>query len=550
MTPLPRACRVLPGSGTARERGHGLLAPAEAGCEWKTSRWFGRWTAGVIERTSASDVIVVGAGTAGAVMAARLVEAGLRVAVVEAGPDYGSYRSGGWPAELLDAGALPETHDWGYRGQGAGGQRLAFERARVIGGCSAHNGCAQLAGWRGDYDAWAASGCPGWSCEELRPWFAGSIERLRVRRFSPEEIQPFQRGFLGAAVAAGVPFTDYVDDLDGEVGCGPEPVNVVDGIRWNTAFAYLDPVRDRRELTIVAEATVDSVLIANGRAFGVRTRVAGQPRELRADLVVLCAGVYGTPEILLRSGIGPAADLAELGIGVHVDLPAVGANLHDQPASQLEFAGTERLRGELEQFARTYWLPEEQALAKIASPMADGPFDLHVYPWVEPDEAQPAGWRCVVPVGLLTPKSRGRLRLRSADPGERAEVDHGYLAKAADVAALARGVRWALQVVRQPEIAGYLGSPLRFPPDPHDGVLDKWIRSTHAHYWHPAGTCRMGSDPAKGAVVDARGRVYGVRGLRVADASVFQRLPRATPALPTAVVGERIADLILRPRSG
>jgi choline dehydrogenase len=275
-----------------------------------------------------------------------------------------------------------------------------------------------------------------------------------------------------------------------------------------------------------------------------------QPRELRADLVVLAAGAYGTPEILLRSGIGPAADLREHGINVHADLPAVGANLHDQPASQLEFAATERLRQELELFARTYWLPEEQVLAKIASPMADGPFDLHVYPWVEPDEAQPTGWRCVVPVGLLTPKSRGRLRLRSAGPMERAQVNHAYLAEAADVAALADGVRWALQVIRQPEIAVYLGSPLRFPSDLHDNALDKWIRSTHTHYWHPAGTCRMGPDPAQGAVVDPQGRVHGVPGLRVADASVFPKLPRATPALPTAVIGERIADLILEPRSG
>ena len=141
-------------------------------------------------------------------------------------------------------------------------------------------------------------------------------------------------------------------------------MNVVGGVRWNTAFAYLDPVRDRRELTIVADATVERVLIANGRAVGVRARVDRQPRELRADLVVLAAGAYGTPEILLRSGIGPAADLREHGINVHADLPAVGANLHDQPASQLEFAATERLRQELELFARTYWLPEEQALGR------------------------------------------------------------------------------------------------------------------------------------------------------------------------------------------
>jgi choline dehydrogenase len=501
-----------------------------------------------VERTGTSDVIVAGGGTAGAVVAARLVEAGLRVVLIEAGPDYGSHDVGGWPAELVDARALPETHDWGYRGQGAGGQQLAFERARVIGGCSAHNGCVQIPGWRGDYDAWAASGCPGWSGEELQPLFARSSERLRLRRFSAEEIQPFQRGFLEAAVAAGIPRTDDLHDLDGGIGCGSEPMNVVDGVRWNAAFGYLDPVRDRRELTIVPEAAVDRVLIANGQAFGVRARVDGQPRELHADLVVLSAGAYGTPEILLRSGIGPTADLREYGIEVQADLPGVGANLHDHPASRLEFAGTDRLGKELELFARSHWLPEEQTLAKIASPMADGPFDLHVYPWVEPDESLPAGWRCAVPAGLLTPQSRGRLRLRSADPAVRATVDHAYLAEPADVAALAYGVRWAMQVVRQPEIAEYLGPPLRFPPAMEDDALVAWIRSTHAHIWHPAGTCRMGPDPARGAVVDARGRVHGVRNLRVADASVFPNLPRATPALPIAMIGERIADLTLEER--
>ena len=231
-------------------------------------------------------------------------------------------------------------------------------------------------------------------------------------------------------------------------------------------------------------------------------------------------------------------------------MPGVGANLHDHPASQLEFAGTERLGEELELFARAHWLPEEQTLAKLASPMADGPFDLHVYPWMEPDDGLSTGWRCVVPVGLLTPRSRGRLALRSADPAVRAAVDHAYLAEPADIAALAYGVRWALQVVRLPEIGGYLGPPLRFPPGMDDDALDAWIRSTHTHIWHPAGTCRMGPDPARGAVVDPRGRLHGVPGLRVADASVFANLPRATPALPTVVIAERIADLILEERPG
>jgi len=149
---------------------------------------------------------------------------------------------------------------------------------------------------------------------------------------------------------------------------------------------------------------LNRVLIANGRAFAVRATVAGQRRELRADLVVLSAGAYGTPEILLRIGIGPAADLREQGIEGHADLSAVGADLHDHPAAQLEFAGTERLGGGPRTFRQDVLAPEEQALAKIASPMADGLFDLHVYPRVEPDEAQPCGWRCVVPVGVAHPE--------------------------------------------------------------------------------------------------------------------------------------------------
>src|SRR5260221_3888368 len=166
---------------------------------------------------------------------------------------------------------------------------------------------------------------------------------MRVRNFSPDEIQPFQRRFLEAAGAAGIPQTEDLGDLDGKIGCGSEPTNVVEGVRWNTAFAYRAPVRRRSGLTIVPDATGDRVLIADGRAFGVRAMVDGEPRELRADLVVLSAGAYGTPEILLRSGIGPAADLRELSIDVQADLAGVGANLHDQPASQLEFDRTAQL---------------------------------------------------------------------------------------------------------------------------------------------------------------------------------------------------------------
>jgi choline dehydrogenase len=492
------------------------------------------------------DVLVVGGGTAGAVVAGRLVEAGLRVQVLEAGPDYGTLSGGRWPDELLDARTLPVLHDWGYVGPGAMRPVLRFERARVIGGCSAHNGCAQSVGWRGDYDRWASLGCPGWSGAELESFFARAAARMRIRRFSSREIQPFQRAFMDAAVRAGIPETNDLDDLDGGVGCGAEPMNVVDGIRWNAAFAYLDPVRGQDGLNVVGDALVDRVLLQGNRATGVRAIIAGEMRDVPADMVVLAAGAYGSPEILLRSGIGPADDLRAAGIDVAVDLPGVGENLHDQPAAELRFAGTRQLRTDLEAFSAERWLPEEQAIAKIASTRPDGPYDVHVYPWVEPDTETPNGWRCVIPVGLLAPRSRGRLRLRSGDPSQLAEIDHGYLAEPTDVEALVAALEWAIDLARSQPIARYLGDPIDPLPEADDprGVA-AWIRSSHTHYWHPAGSCRMGPSDDPRSVLDARGRVYGVDRLRVADASIFPDIPRATPAFPTVVVGERIADMIV-----
>jgi choline dehydrogenase len=491
---------------------------------------------------SEPDVIVCGAGTAGSVVAGRLAGAGARVLLLEAGPDFGPSSSGRWPGELIDAARLPVLHDWGYSGRGAVGQHLAFDRARVVGGCSAHNGCAQSVGWRGDYDRWAASGCGGWSGAELAPLFERASDRMRIRRFTPDEIQPFQRAFIDSSAGAGVPKTDDLDDLDGGIGGASEPMNVVEGVRWNASFAYLDPVRPGVEIR--GAALVDRVLLDSDRAVGVRTIVEGRPHDVRAELVVLAAGAYGTPEILLRSGIGPVGDLRRVGIESSVELPGVGKNLHDQPAVELRFAGNELLRRDVEGFAAEHWLPEEQALAKIASPFCDGPYDLHVYPWIEPDAAVPSGWRCVIPVALLTPRSRGRLRLSSADPKRLGEPDHAYLAHPDDVPPLVAGVRWAMTLARSEPLARYLGEILD-PPPLGDDALSGWIRSHHGHYWHPGGSCRMGPPDDPSSVVDADGRVIGVEGLRVADASIFPEIPRGTPALPTVVVGEHMADRLL-----
>jgi choline dehydrogenase len=218
----------------------------------------------------------------------------------------------------------------------------------------------------------------------------------------------------------------------------------------------------------------------------------------------------------------------------------VGANLHDHPAIALEFDASASLVAQLETFRAAHgWLPEEQALAKIASRAADGPYDLHIYPWIEPRRVSPTGWAVVLPVALLTPRSRGRLVVGRSEA--RAVPDHAYLASHSDRASLTDGLEVALRLCGGDILAPLLGE--RRNPQRTDETLDGWMRRTHSHYWHPAGTARMGA-PDGGGVCDADGRVHGVGGLRVADASLFPEVPRATPALPVVVAGERIAASI------
>jgi choline dehydrogenase-like flavoprotein len=488
-----------------------------------------------------AEVVVVGGGTAGCVVAGRLAEAGHDVLVLEAGPDYGSFDERRWPDDLLDARSLPTSHDWGYEGPGFGGRTLSFQRARVLGGCSAHNGCAQMVGWGPDYDRWAKE-TPGWSAAELRPLFTVAGARMRIRDWRPEEIQPFQQAFLEAAGQMGLPMRNDLDDLDAGVSVGCAPVNIADGVRWNASFAYLDPVRGTGRLTVAADSIVDRILVRAGRATRVELRREGAAASVSAETVVLCAGAYGTPEVLLRSGIGPARQLTSLGVDVVVDLPGVGANLHDHPIVQLEFAATKTLADDVAAFARERWLPEEQAAAKIVSTLSDGPYDLHVFPWIEPDAALAAGWRVVLPIGLVTPRSRGGVTLRSSDPFAVANVDHGFLREQDDVTSLVEGFRWVAELVQSsPPLGRYLGRQLSSPGRDDQEGIRSWIRNHHQHYWHPAGSCRMGRHGDPRAVVGPDGSVHGLPNLFVGDASVFPQIPRATPAWPTVVVGERIA---------
>lgn len=491
------------------------------------------------------DVAVVGAGSAGCVVAGRLaLEGGAEVVLIEAGPDYGPLAGRSWPADLLDGGALATSHGWGLgSGPLAGRPPIDFPRARVVGGCSSHNGCVAAVGCREDYDAWAAIAEDGrWRAGALEPLFATALARMRVRHYTDEEVGPYHRACLEAALAIGLPRADDLDDLDGASGFGTEPVNVVGGVRFNAAFAYLDPVRGCRGLRILADSLCER-LVERTEDVELTVRRARGPARVRARTVVLAGGAYGTPALLLRSGIGDPEDLHAAGVRPVLDLPGVGRNLHDHPVVELEFAGSERLRSELAAAVAVRFTPEEQTLGKLSSSRATGPYDLHVIPVAAHEHSLLAG-RVLIAVGALEPRSRGWLRLTGPDSRDPLALDHRYLTDADghDLAVLVEGVARARELASAEPLRSLIGREI--VPGVAADLLAELPR-LHAHYFHPVGTCAMGAPGDPSAVCDGRGRVRGLERVVVADCSLMPVVPRGNTNLPAVVVGERCAGDLL-----
>jgi choline dehydrogenase len=512
------------------------------------------------------DYVIVGAGSAGCVLAARLSEdPDVSVALIEAGPPDAIENV---HVPLAFSQLFRTQVDWDYSTAAephADRRRIYLPRGKTLGGSSSTNAMVYIRGNPADYDGWREGGCDGWGYDELLPYFIRAEDNERgaselhgsdgpLTVSDGRSRNPISDAFLEATAQAGLPANA---DFNGATqdGFGYYQLTQRDGHRCSAAVAYLHPATPRPNLVVETHMQVHRVLFEDGRAVGVQAARLGELHELRAQReVILCGGTYNSPQLLMLSGVGSAELLTMLQIPVVQDLPGVGQNLQDHPAAGLTWTHDEPVslltamnEENLAAFVQQGRGPLTSNIAEVGGFIRTRPglqapdIQFHAAPALYVDEPVFEHGFGVGPC-VLTPASRGSVALLSADPTAKPYILHNYYSEDSDLATMIEGVRVALEIASQPALAPYTRRPHYTPASDSDADLRAHIRQQTFTLYHPVGTCRMGSDEA--SVVDTELRVRGVEGLRVIDASVMPTVPRGNTNAPTIALAERAADLI------
>jgi choline dehydrogenase len=438
------------------------------------------------------DILILGGGAAGCALAGRLSEDPERsVCLVEAGPDYGHLSEGRWPDDILDPRWLAlESHLWEREDD----EDRSQARARILGGCSAHNACVVLEGAPADYD-WGER----WSYESFSPYLKRAAETLQTHVLADDALTPWHRAFRKAGGEDSI----------------VHPVNIVDGVRWHSGFAYVDPARGRENLTILADSVADRVLVDEARATGA----VAAGRELEADTVVVSAGAYGSPGILLRSGIGPDGEVAEL---------PVGEGLVDHVGTGAAWEPTQLLLSESAAHEAEYGLYMGQVtVAGRSRSCPPGVRDLFMFPALD------IGLEISGAAFAMKPRSRGSVRLHSTDPEAPLAIDHGFLRDERDVEVLVEAFERLRELAESDAVSPYATRELR---PGLEIAAEEHVRTTARGFFHPVATCAIGR------VLDERCRVLGFENLYVVDASAIPEIPSANTNLTTVALAERTAE--------